>query len=59
VRALLHRHLRDAGQWPAVVDERAQIADDEDVRITGNRERRLGGDAASAIERYAQRLRER
>ena len=42
VRALLHRHLRDAGQRLAILHERADVADDEDVRMAGERQRRLG-----------------
>src|SRR5207237_712571 len=58
-RPLLHRHLRDARQRLAVLHERAQVAGDEDIRMLRERERRFGRRAADAIERDAERLRNR
>ena len=60
VLAHLHRDLRDAGQRLAVgPGERRQVADDEHVGVTGNRQVRLDQHAPGAIERHAERRPER
>src|SRR5438874_2392365 len=57
--ALLHRHLRHAGQRLAILDERADVTDDEDAGMRGEGERGLRRHAADAVQRHTQRSRER
>src|SRR5437899_3379786 len=59
VPSLLHRDLRDARQRLAILYERTHVARDERRRMTGQRQRWLGADAAGPIQRHTQRLRER
>ena len=56
---LLDRNLRHTGQLVTLLCEGRRIADDEHLRMTGNRQIRLHEHTSRAIERRAERPDER
>ncbi len=56
MHAALHRDLRDTRQLlPLGIDKRRRIADDEDLRMSRDRQVALDDYAPGAVERHAER----